>query len=153
MRFESLVIRGFMPFARLFRGITLGVRGAAFDSEGRIFLVRHSYLPGWYLPGGGVDAGEDVGTALRRELREEGGIELTEEPELFGIYLNRIASRRDHVVLFVCREVRREPGRVKGMEIAEGGFFLPHQPPDGTTPATLRRLAEIAGVARRSAHW
>lgn len=153
MRLESLLIRGFMPFARLFRGVTLGVRGAAFDAGGRVFLVRHSYLPGWYLPGGGVDKGEDAGTALRRELREEGGLTLSGEPELFGVYLNRTASPRDHVVLFVCRDATSDPALVKGLEIAEAGFFPPQRLPAGTTPATLRRLAEIAGEARRSAEW
>ncbi len=48
------------------RGMTLGVRAACFDEQGRIFLVRHTYVPGWYLPGGGVEHGETVAVRLRR---------------------------------------------------------------------------------------
>ena len=38
--------------------MTFGVRAAVIDAENRIFLVKHTYVPGWYLPGGGVDPGE-----------------------------------------------------------------------------------------------
>src|SRR5579872_852209 len=69
-------IRLFLQYASLRRGMTLGVRGAAFDGNGRVFLIRHSYVPGWYLPGGGVELGETVEAALARELMEEGGIAL-----------------------------------------------------------------------------
>ena len=59
------------------RGITLGVRALVIDPENRIFLVKHSYVRGWYLPGGGVEPGETVIDALIRELREEANIEPT----------------------------------------------------------------------------
>ena len=49
------------------------------------------------LPGGGVETGETLMTALERELREEGNIEITEPPVFFAVYFNRRASRRDHV--------------------------------------------------------
>ena len=40
----------------------------------QILLVKHSYIPGWHLPGGGVDHGEDIHTAAIREVYEETGI-------------------------------------------------------------------------------
>jgi len=134
------------------RPLTMGVRAAAFDRRGRVFLVRHTYVKGWYLPGGGVDAGEDVYQALERELAEEGDLRIV-SPQLFGVYHNRHASRRDHVVLFICRDAVQTSQPVANMEIAESGFFDVDTLPSGTTPATLRRLKEIAGEAERSAIW
>src|SRR5690348_9559012 len=102
---RKLPVQAHLLLSRFRRGMTLGVRAAAFDGEGRIFLVRHSYMPGWYLPGGGVDVGETTDTAIERELLEEGGILLAAPPELFGLYLNKTISRRDHVAFYICRHI------------------------------------------------
>ncbi|MGZ3291139.1 MAG: NUDIX domain-containing protein, partial [Xanthobacteraceae bacterium] len=77
---------------RFARAMTLGVRALVIDGEGRIFLVKHSYVSGWHLPGGGVEAGETLVEAAARELREEGNIELTAPPRLHGIFFNSRAS-------------------------------------------------------------
>lgn len=139
--------------APLTRGMTLGVRGACIDSDGRIFLVRHSYVPGWYMPGGGVEREESVVEALERELVEEGGIELASAATLFGVYWNQ-KRRRDHIVLFVCRGFSRSnPPTYPNREIAEVGFFHPHALPEETTPATRRRLDEIFHGAPPAPHW
>ena len=48
-----------------------GCRVLAFDREGRVLLVRHSYGTGaWMPPGGGLQAGEDPLNAAQRELLE-----------------------------------------------------------------------------------
>jgi 8-oxo-dGTP pyrophosphatase MutT (NUDIX family) len=134
--------------------MTLGVRAAVFDADKRVFLVRHSYVPGWYLPGGGVEPGETLAEALERELMEEGGIALDEPVELFGLYLNRQASRRDHVALFVGGTWRQEkPPRVPNLEIVDCGFFAPEALPEAVTAATRRRLAEIRREVAVSPEW
>jgi 8-oxo-dGTP pyrophosphatase MutT (NUDIX family) len=53
------------------------VRALVVDDEGRFLLVRLAYPHGawWVLPGGGLDEGEDDAAALRRELREEIGLD------------------------------------------------------------------------------
>jgi len=56
--------------------MTLGVRGLVIDADRRIFLITHTYVPGWHLPGGGVEPGETLIEALARELVEEGNIEI-----------------------------------------------------------------------------
>jgi len=143
-----------LPLRRLVRGLSLGVRAAAFDGGGRVLLVRHTYTPGWHLPGGGVEPGETAADALARELMEEGGIALSGEPQLFAVYLNRRVSRRDHVLLFLCREwTETSPSPVPNFEIAEAGFFSPGALPDDATEATRRRLAEILEGAERTADW
>ena len=101
-RVEPAIRRGLHLYWRFARGLTLGVRGLVIDAERRVFLVKHSYVAGWHLPGGGVEPGETLDAALARELREEGNIELTAPAVLFAIYFNRRVSRRDHVAL-VCR--------------------------------------------------
>lgn len=148
-----LSVRTFLFYARFRRGMTLGVRGAIFDSGNRVFLVRHGYVPGWYLPGGGVEPGETFADALEREVLEEANIRLEAPGELFGIYLNRAISRRDHVAVYVCRSWSEAGPPVRNMEIVDSGFHpLDALPPD-TTPGTRRRLAEIAGGAAQSAAW
>ncbi len=147
------LIRAYLVYSRFRQGLTLGVRAAIFDAGGQVFLVRHSYVPGWYLPGGGVEAGETVGWAIEREVMEESGIRLEAPPELFGIYLNRIMSPRDHVALFVCRSWSQAEPPPRNLEIVDSGFYPVESLPPETTDGTRRRLAEIVGDAERSPEW
>ncbi len=41
----------FHVHARTTRGLTLGVRGLVTDEAGRVLLIEHTYMPGWYMPG------------------------------------------------------------------------------------------------------
>jgi 8-oxo-dGTP pyrophosphatase MutT (NUDIX family) len=150
---SRITIKTYLFFSRFRRGMTLGVRGAVFDAQGRIFLVRHGYVPGWYMPGGGVDAGETLGEALERELMEEGGVRLDGPAPLFGIYLNRSVSRRDHVALFVCRFWTRVSEPAANYEIAESGFFPLDDLPEETTPGTRRRISEIVDGRSPATEW
>ena len=97
------VIRRIMHFYwRFSRGATLGARAMVIDGAGRIFLIKHSYVDGWHLPGGGVETGETLLEALARELAEEGNIELGAAPQLYGVYFNkRVVAARP------CRAVHR----------------------------------------------
>jgi 8-oxo-dGTP pyrophosphatase MutT (NUDIX family) len=150
---EPLLRRVLHAYWRFARGATLGVRGVVIDGEGRVFLVKHSYVRGWHLPGGGVETGETMLAALRRELREEGNIELAGAPALHGIYFNRQASRRDHVALFVVREFRQSAPPQANFEIAASGFFARDDLPDDTTQATRFRLAEIFDGKSAAEFW
>src|SRR5262245_23283967 len=102
-RFEPLLRRIFHLYWRLARGMTLGVRAVVLDGENRVFLVKHSYVSGWHLPGGGVEVGESFLDALSRELIEEGRIAPEGEPVLHGLFFNSHVSRRDHVAVYVVR--------------------------------------------------
>lgn len=136
------------------RPMTLGARGVVYDrATNAIFLIRHTYVPGWQLPGGGVERGESVVEALTRELREEANVELTATPALKSIHFNRQASPRDHVALFLVTEFRQTGPKTRDLEIAEAGFFPLDALPDQTTPATLRRIAELFGGEKVSPHW
>src|SRR5258705_8147343 len=104
---EPALRRVFHLYWRFARGMTLGVRAVVLDRDNRVFLVKHSYVSGWHLPGGGVEVGETFCDALKRELMEEGRIELSAEPELHGVFFNSYASRRDHVVVYVVMQFRQ----------------------------------------------
>ena len=143
----------FFGYFHLVRGMTLGVRAAVLDGDNRVFLVRHTYVPGWYLPGGGIEAGETAQEALARELEEEGNIRLDGPAELRGLYWNREASRRDHVAFFVVRQFTQERPRLPDGEIAEAGFFPLDALPEDTTRGTHRRLDEVAGKRDPDGFW
>jgi ADP-ribose pyrophosphatase YjhB (NUDIX family) len=132
--------------------MTLGVRAACFDEAGRIFLVRHTYVPGWHLPGGGVERGETAIEALIKEMREEGNLEALASPSLFQAYFNARISGRDHVLLYRV-DVRQTAERPADREIAECGFFSLDALPEGVTQATLRRIAELRGEIAPAHHW
>ncbi len=135
------------------RGMTLGVRGIAIDPQGRVALVRHTYVSGWHLPGGGVEVGETALTALTRELAEEARVEITGAPVLHGIFLNHAASRRDHVLTYVVRDFRVIEVKRPDGEIAEAGFFPLDGLPETTTRATRARLDEILSGSPPPAVW
>jgi ADP-ribose pyrophosphatase YjhB (NUDIX family) len=138
---------------RLSRGLTLGVRGLVIDAQDRVFLVKHTYIAGWHLPGGGVEPGETVLEALARELKEEGNIELVDTPVQFGIYFQPAVSQRDHVVLFVVRCFSQPAPPVPDREIMAHGFFPCAALPDDTSKATRARIAEVMTGTPVSPRW
>lgn len=152
-RAEPLLRRIFHLYWWLARGMTLGVRAVVLDGDNRVFLVKHSYVVGWHLPGGGVEIGETFFEALRRELLEEGRIELSAEPVLHGLFHNSHVSRRDHVAVYVVRQFRQDRLPEPNREIVACGFFGLDALPSETTEGTRRRIAEVLSARPRAATW
>lgn len=150
---EPAIRRILHTYWRFARGMTLGVRAVVIDPQGRVLLVKHSYVSGWHLPGGGVETGETVHAALARELLEEGGIIALEAPVLHGVFFNGRVSRRDHVALFVIRAFRQEGGPRNPREIVDFGFFAPDALPPDTTRGTRARLNEVLKGVPISERW
>jgi ADP-ribose pyrophosphatase YjhB (NUDIX family) len=151
--FEPALRRAFHLYWRFARGMTLGVRAVVLDADNRVFLVKHSYVAGWHLPGGGVEVGETLRHALERELMEEGRIELLGEPALLGIFFNNHASRRDHVAVYVSRAFRQDRMPEPNREIIACGFFGVYELPPDTTEGTRLRIAEALENRPISATW
>ncbi|MCO5063771.1 MAG: NUDIX domain-containing protein [Rhizobiaceae bacterium] len=146
--------RLFHTYFLLRRPMTLGVRGLVLDRDaGSVFLIRHTYVPGWQLPGGGVERQETFQQSLERELAEEGNIELTAPPVLASLHFNRQSSPRDHIAVFLVEAFRQTGPKRPDKEIAEAGFFPLDALPADTTPATRRRLGEIVGGHPASPFW
>ncbi|WP_027056932.1 NUDIX domain-containing protein [Mesorhizobium erdmanii] len=150
----GLRARLFHLYFVLRRPMTLGVRGLVHDgATNSVFLIRHTYVPGWQLPGGGVEVGETLAEALARELAEEGNIALATPPVLKSMHFNRRSSRRDHVGFYFIEQFSQATPKPPDHEIAEAGFFPLDRLPEGTTPATLRRIAEVFGDEPASPYW
>lgn len=150
---EPVIRRGMHFYWRFSRAATLGARAMVIDGAGRIFLIKHTYVHGWHLPGGGVETGETLLEALTRELAEEGNIQLGAAPQLYSVYFNRRTSRRDHVALFIVRDFRQDGNPKPNHEIAEHAFFPIDALPEDASRATRARVAEVFGGAAISELW
>jgi ADP-ribose pyrophosphatase YjhB (NUDIX family) len=137
----------------LTRPMSLGVRAIVIDADDRVLLVRHGYVSGWHFPGGGVEVGETCLMSLARELEEEARVAIEAPPVLHGIFFNNQTSRRDHIAVYVVRSFRVLGERPPNWEIAEARFFPRLALPEGTTRATLARLAEVFDSASPSERW
>src|SRR5207244_3146056 len=98
-----------------------------FDDQGRILLLEHVFRPdsGWGIPGGFLTKDEQPEEALRRELREEIGIELDQIELLFARNLRR---PRQIEIYFRAKPVG-EP-RAQSFEIKRAGWFAIDALPD-----------------------
>ncbi|MEM7192856.1 MAG: NUDIX domain-containing protein [Pseudomonadota bacterium] len=140
------------PWFRLTRGLTLGVRVLVRNPQGEILLVRHTYAPGWLLPGGGVERGEIAEEAAAREVMEEAGVHVALPLKLFSVYSNAASFEGDHVLLYLG-QTTDEVSQKGNLEIAEARFFLPTDLPEGTTAGTKRRVRELLDATPADSQW
>ena len=142
MFFRILYI-GFRIYCFIFRPIRVGVR-LMMIQNGKVWLVRQTYISGWFMPGGGLKRGETLEEATRREAREETGAELG-KITLMGAYSNFTEWKTDHNIVFVCNDfqIKNKPDG----EIAEVRAFPVNELPDDLWPGHRRRLQEYqAGI-------
>lgn len=98
------------------------------SKDGRILMVKPIYKPTWQFPGGGVEAGEDPGEALVRELQEELGLQLQQSQfRLVGT-----AFRREHDNLFLIYEYQELIDEATQFTIQEAElegykYVIPHE--------------------------
>lgn len=135
----------------IYKHLTLGARVAVI-ADGKVLAVKHSYVGGWHLPGGGVDPGESAEEAGRREVIEETGFE-PGPLRLFALYHSTLYTNRDHVALFVADRADRIRDFVPNREIVAIAWLPIEDLPADLNPATARRLAEIDGTLSTSAKW
>lgn len=126
------------------RPVVMGVRIIVIR-DGEVLLVRHTYRPGWFFPGGMVNRREMLQDAARREAREETGVEV-HSLELLGVYTSIARYVTDHVAAFVASagDTRGAPDH----EIAEAAWFPLDALPPGVDPSVPRRLTELSSGTR-----
>jgi len=131
--------------------VAFGASAIVEDGQGHVALVRHSYMTGWHLPGGGVDSGEPPADAVIRELREEIGLMRSAPPEFLGLLTRKVGWATNVVALYRVR------GAVldfkPNFEIREMMFADPAAPPPGTVAGTRRRLAEFTSGTAPPPYW
>ena len=124
---------------------------ALIERDGKVLLVRHSYMPGWLLPGGGVRRGEPAEHAIMRELKEEIGLVRSAPPELFWIYSRRTGWVTNVIVLYRLHDI--EFTFRPNLEVREVLWADPASPPPQTPNSVRRRLGELLGMEPRGPHW
>lgn len=152
LRPSALLYRTADWLCRLRRPLRLGVRAIVTAADGHVLLVHHSYLAGWYLPGGGVAKGETAADAVVRELREETGLVAEGTPVLRSLHGSFYHGISDHVAVFTVPQWHGTP-KPDGREVVAAVFFSLDALPDETSPATRRRLTEFAAGGPPSPDW
>lgn len=124
------------------RGLTLGARVAIFNKDHEVLLLKHTYISGWYLPGGGVEPGERIQDTAAREVFEETSLKNIKLSDQYEIYHNKYVSKSDYVALFhaITDEV---PECKSTLEIAEVRFFKIDELPGDIDPAMKEILPRL----------
>jgi ADP-ribose pyrophosphatase YjhB (NUDIX family) len=145
------VLTLFLSAKALMTPTAFGVNAIVEGADGRILLVRHTYMPGWQLPGGGVNSGEPPADAILRELREEIGLIDSAPPELIGLFTRRFAWIGNVIALYRVRNATYafKPNH----EISEITTTDLANLPEGLSLATKRRLLELANNTPPSPQW
>jgi 8-oxo-dGTP diphosphatase len=110
------------------------------DNRGRVLLLKHVFRAGsgWGIPGGFIQAGEQPEEAVRRELREEVGLEL-EDVEL--ALVRTLHSTQQIEIIFYCRP--KGEAQPQSVEVERAAWFSPQALPE-TLSADQRGLIERA---------
>jgi 8-oxo-dGTP diphosphatase len=131
---------GLAPLSRLPRGVlgvmrevlrhllkrpVVGICAVARTQDGRVLLVRRGDTGTWGLPGGTLEWGEELASALPREIEEETGADWLGIKRVTGVYSRPDRDPRFHAVTVVVLGEVAEPirGPKNPVEIIEARLF------------------------------
>lgn len=112
------------------------------DGRGRVLLLKHVFRSGsgWGVPGGFLEPGEQPEEGIRRELREEAGLELG---EVKLVHARAFRRPQQVEILFRARAACAGDAHAASVEVSRAAWFAPDElPPE--LPADQRRLIERA---------
>lgn len=112
--------------------------------DGQIVLIRRRDNGLWALPGGIIDWGEDVATAVKREIKEETGLEVVKIRRLIGVYSAPDRDPRMHSICIVVEADVQGNMKVQDkLEVAEIQAFAPSSlPPSQMSHDHLQQLQD-----------
>jgi len=126
--------------------IGVGVGALIVNERGELFLARRGPLAKnerglWEFPGGSVEYGERLEDALKREIREEYGLEI-EVGELLDVVDHILPDEGQHWVspTYICKPVSGDPKILEPGKCTEIGWFPPDQAPGDLTIISRQNL-------------
>ncbi len=126
--------------------IGVGVGAVILNEQDQVFLARRGEKANnerglWECPGGSVEFGETLATALRREMREEYGVEI-EVGELLDVVDHILPAEGQHWVSpsFLCRIVTGTPHIREPEKCSQIGWFALDSLPENVTLASINSL-------------
>lgn len=130
----------------------VGIAAAAQTADGRWLLIRRADTGEWALPGGTLEWGEPLRTALVRELLEEAGVDILDAGSLEGVYSDPDRDPRFHAVTVVVHVLVSEPSRppVNPLEITDVRLFSDDELPEQLSHG-MRDMLDNVRTKRR--YW
>lgn len=141
-------------FIALIRAKTVGVRGLVINEDQQILLIKHTYKPGWHMPGGGVNSYEHPLDALKRELQEEACILVTEDnPRLIGIFHQRYFWHDDYPLMYIIHHYEPIHNAQPDFEIEEIRWFNLDQLESIATTETFLHIKNYLNQIPPNQNW
>jgi 8-oxo-dGTP diphosphatase len=108
-------------------GVAVGI--AVFNTEGKIFITKRGQAASndrgkWEIPGGGIEFGETLEIAAKREIKEENDIDIEiVEPLHMSDHILPDEGQHWVTTTFMCRYVGGEPKRMEPEKCEAVGWF------------------------------
>lgn len=135
--------------------IGVGAGAIIVDKQGRLFLARRGAKAKnerglWEFPGGSVEFGETLAETLRREMREEFGVEIA-VGELLDVVDHILKEEGQHWIspTFLCTITSGEPHIMEPEKCAEIGWFRTNEIPKELTQISRENLAHYLQMIKR----
>ena len=117
---------------------TIGIFGVIFDKQRRVLLCHRRDYDLWNLPGGALETGESPWDGVKREIKEETGLD-AEIVSLAGVYSK--PDKNEIVLSFVCKIIGGE--NTLNDEADKIEYFYVDKLPSNTSQKQVERIKDV----------